>query len=512
MFGSYFESHFLWAFAAAILLFVCSLISLQLKRHQLPLLFLMLAAAVLAGCAVTFDDYLHIWDEAFHALVAKNLLKHPLKPTLFEFHVIHDLPPSWASDHVWLHKQPLFLWQIALSFAIFGIDEFTVRIPSAVMFVLMIPMYYRSGTLLRDRTTGFVAASLLFGFSYAYQLISGAFLTDQNDVAFFFYVSASIWSLLEYSRSKKWQWLVALGAFCGAAVLVKWLAGLLAIGGLGLYLILERRSVITAVRQSSIALLAAMIVFLPWQIFAATNYPDVYFREMALNSRHFFEVVESHGGDWRYHFMQFPEMYGPLWIAMLAMIPAFILRKSLFRNNMVIILWVLIFVVYLFFTLAATKMPSFTLIAAMPLFLLTGLAWSHLLEKISIRYIGILYSSALFIIVIAGLRFENLQLYHTDWMKPQKDWRHDGIHKRKIFEKFAADHPEPTVGFNLKYFDSTYLQFYTNSIGYGFFPSYEDKERIKKDYKVIVFKFGNEEIPDYLVNDPDVEIRTDLYP
>ena len=46
----------------------------------------------LGHAAVTY------WDESFHALVAKNLLKHPLKPTLIDIpYLAYDFK-SWGRE------------------------------------------------------------------------------------------------------------------------------------------------------------------------------------------------------------------------------------------------------------------------------------------------------------------------------------------------------------------------------------------------------------------------------
>jgi len=43
----------------------------------------------------SLDVNLHAWDKRFHALVAKNLLKHFLRPTLYENPV---LPFDWNKE------------------------------------------------------------------------------------------------------------------------------------------------------------------------------------------------------------------------------------------------------------------------------------------------------------------------------------------------------------------------------------------------------------------------------
>src|SRR5580698_4339023 len=60
-------------------------------------------------------------DEVFHALVARNLLKHPLTPTLVDQPFLPYDYRDWQANNVWLHKPPLALWQIAVSYFVFGV-------------------------------------------------------------------------------------------------------------------------------------------------------------------------------------------------------------------------------------------------------------------------------------------------------------------------------------------------------------------------------------------------------
>jgi len=83
------------------------------------------------------DPFLHAWDERYHALVAKNLLKHPLLPTLYDTPLL-DQDLLWVGGHIWLHKQPLTLWLISGSIYLFGNTDFAIRIPSIVLSTAMI--------------------------------------------------------------------------------------------------------------------------------------------------------------------------------------------------------------------------------------------------------------------------------------------------------------------------------------------------------------------------------------
>jgi 4-amino-4-deoxy-L-arabinose transferase-like glycosyltransferase len=117
---------------------------------------------------IQLDPFLHDWDEKFHALVAKNMLNQPFKPMLYVHQYFKTDPFNWTFNHIWLHKQPLFLWQMALSMRIFGVNEIAVRLPSAVMGTLMILLVYRVALLTTLNKFGAIVSGLLMCFSNYY--------------------------------------------------------------------------------------------------------------------------------------------------------------------------------------------------------------------------------------------------------------------------------------------------------------------------------------------------------
>lgn len=179
------------------------------------------------------DNHLGIWDEQFHALVAKNMGDNFFRPELYKNQVINIGSLNWANSQVWLHKQPLFLWQMALSIKVFGYNALAVRIPSIILSVLTIGLIYRIGKLSVSRSVGFYSAFLFSISFFSLEIVSGTIATDHNDISFLFYVTASLWAWTEYQfeTNKKTKWIILIGLFVGCSVLVKWLTGLVIFSG-----------------------------------------------------------------------------------------------------------------------------------------------------------------------------------------------------------------------------------------------------------------------------------------
>ncbi len=347
-------------FSGFLLVFLAIITIGRKKNWSISILFV--ASICLGFGFALIDPFFHIWDEQYHALVAKNLLANPLEPRLFLHSPLNTDYTDWTRNEVWLHKQPLSLWQIALSIGIFGKSVLAVRIPSILFHALLVFPIYRMGKLVYNQKSGIIAAIIFTLLNYPLELAAGVFTADHVDVSFLFYITLSGWAWFEYQDSKSKKWLVLIGVFSGFAVLTKWLVGLLVYAGFGLVTLLydfRKKNMLDLFS----ALLITVLIAAPWQLNCWINFPSEFAHEMAYNSKHLFEVIEDHGGDWRFYWDNISLIYKSGLIIQLVIVLSLIslifssvnLRHKLF-------LLTTIFFPYLFFSIAATKMDSFLVI------------------------------------------------------------------------------------------------------------------------------------------------------
>lgn len=309
----------------------------------------------------TVADYLFAWDEQFHAVVAKSMLNNPFKPILFEekYHLGYQY---WSANHIWLHKQPLFLWQIATSYKIFGVNLLALRLPSiflhaaTTVLVLSIAKRYLKPYLA-------LLAATLFAFSdFRLGMVCGSIGMDHNDIAFGFYITASFWAWIKYQESKRFKWVVWIGVFCGAAILCKWLVGLVVFSGWGIVLMSTELKSKTAWRHIFTSLLIAFMLAMPWQVFCYFNYKKEFLYEMNYNSLHFFEGLEGHTGDGFFYFQGMFDLYGQGFLVPVIIFFGLLLMLSIgiVKRNCYFIFGASVFIiVFGFFTIAATKMAAY---------------------------------------------------------------------------------------------------------------------------------------------------------
>ncbi|MHB8402507.1 MAG: ArnT family glycosyltransferase [Bacteroidia bacterium] len=458
--------------------------------------------------------FLNVWDERFHALVAKNLMHHPLMPTLYDETVVNMVyNDNWARYHIWLHKQPLFMWQIALSFKIFGVNEFALRLPSVLLGCLMVFAGYRSGKILGNKNTGYYTALLLATSTYLMQLISGKIELDQNDVSFITYISLSFWAWLEYIHTKKIHWLILIGIFSGFAILCKWLAGLLVYLSWGIYSIMENKLQIKKYKDILLAVGITVIVFLPWQILTFYWYPQEAKAALDLNAKHFTMAVDGHEGSFFYHFNLINKIYGSL--VPLLIIPAFVVfyLKTSYKKIALAIISSILFV-YLFFSFAATKMPSFTIITILPIFLSLAFLIDFLINsfekfKLSAHLNKTILLLGLVIFICLRIDIKPLFKQHTFSTVDNEEYYKTALtHNKEVFQNLHL--PASTVIFNVAGRHYIEAMFYTGLPAYNFIPSQEQYIDMKqKKHPIALFKPQDGNIPDYIASDKEVILLND---
>ena len=479
-------------------------------KEQAAVLSLLIATLLVNFFAASLDPFLNLWDERFHALVAKNMMAHPLRPTLYDDPVVTMAYDRWDRYIIWLHKQPLFLWQIALSYEIFGVSELSTRIPSALLGAVFVLAGYRCGKLLAGHRTGFITALLMTTSLYFLELIAGRQEVDHNDLSFIAYVSLSIWALIEYNHSRRRGWILLIGLFSGMAILCKWLAGLLIYLGWSVLILQELKSRYREFLPMLMALLVTAVIALPWQVLTLIWYPTEAKMALDMNSRHFFESIDGHRGDLWFQFRQIKILYGK-WIPYL-MIPAWIALYFRMKDRKLYLpVLTMVIMVYLFFSLATTKMPSFTLPASLLVFIALASLIDTLLDLLhKIKMPVSLFRGLLFIALLAIviMRFNvrtmidrhasriNDNIY-TQWL----------MHNREVF--LDIELPPGAVLFNVKGRHYVEAMFYTGCPAYNFLPAEEQYRDLKQKGRTIaVFRPSGTDLPDYLKDDKEVLILT----
>lgn len=284
-------------------------------------------------------------------------------------------------------KPILFYWMMAISYRLFGINEFGARFASAVMGVALVWMTYSFVRSIRSARAGFISALIL---ATSIEMI-GLAHSAITDMTLTFFVSLALFGFFKgYAATepeeKRWGY---WGCFVGMAlaVLTKGLIGIVFPGAIILLFVLltGRLPVVLKEARPVSGTLLFMAVALPW-----------YLMEFSVNGLEFFQAFFV-----KHHFTRYTEVVsghrGPFYYFVLVILIGFFPWSALFPAALFqaipknlralrdqspdrqIALFALLWfsVIFLFFSASQTKLPNYiaTLFPAMAV--LVGLWWEE---------------------------------------------------------------------------------------------------------------------------------------
>lgn len=278
------------------------------------------------------------WDEGWYASIAREMVKSG--------DYIHM---NWNGFPFYDHP-PMGMWLMALSFKVFGIDEFSARLPSIIAGILSTFFIFKIGeTLFKNKWIGFIAGIILnTSVWYVIRVRSG----NLDSLFMMFYLGTIYFSILS---SKNFRWFPLSGLFFGALMMSKTLVGLSAlplIFFLNFFQILRIKNI--PFLLGGIALF--FFVVGPWYWINYHAYSDFYFH-------HFVQIGTRDKSFSSYFHLSFQEplfylhmgvrKWYYLWIASLVYL---VLRlKFLKKEVFLLILWNL-FLIYPFLTSEKTEL------------------------------------------------------------------------------------------------------------------------------------------------------------
>ena len=301
-------------------------------------------------------------------------------------------------------KPVLYYWLIAASYKLFGISDFTSRIPSAFCAVLCVFFTWYTSVVVLGKLRGFICA-LVLATSIEYILLGRRAATD---IALCLFFSGTLYSLFlgYYLKNLKIKifWTVISGVFAGLAVLTKGPIGIiLPLIVLACFLAVRKNFDLKHIKIFFIISFLALLVSLPWYfaIHLATKgeFTRTFFFEHNLSR--FTSVVGEHPGPiWFY----IPIIIGGFMPWTFLFVNAFFnLSKKLIRKNcnkLILFCFVWVGVVFFFFSLSTTKLATYILLLFPPLSIITGY-WISILGLKNIGFLRLVLKVTIFAFIPA---------------------------------------------------------------------------------------------------------------
>jgi len=429
----------------------------------------------LRGLTCSTEPYLHDWDERYHALVAKQIAQSGewWAPKLYRDPVLAFPADDWAHSHVWLHKQPLTCWIMAGSLRLFGYSALVVRLPAILFSTLSIWLVFVLGRRLFNRRVGLVAAGLSAVHGLTLKLSSGKVPTDHVDVYFAFFILLALYLLLAPAKQKQPLRLLLAGLAMGAAILVKWLPALIV---LPVYFALhpERRKWWPRCGEVLLIFLASIPIWLPWQLYILSTYPEQATVAYGHNLRHITEALDGYTNGPFFFLDKLHYNFGE--VSLLAIIAGLFTLRRMDGKIAALLTWTLVPI--LFFSLVKTRMQGYIFFCAPAIFLLSAWLIDGLLDRRTPENPSRskwLTAAVVLLFVSPLIRcYESLQLGRlpTPEFVQERTAQHPDWNERTLV--FGSAHPINDMFFN------------EIAASYEFVPDSATLERLSADYTLVV--------------------------
>jgi len=284
---------------------------------------------------------------------------------------------DWVTPHQnflpILDKPIFFYWLVALCFKIFGLAEWSARLPSALSAMGCLFLVYRFARIKWGMWEALWSCLILVT-SVEFLVLSRIVIFDMTLTLFITWTLMSFYAAQKagQSTSRNVHWLTMYAAM-GVATLVKGLLGVIipsmVIFG---YLLFSRKWFLLSQMKIALGAIVFMVIVTPWYAWVEVKNPG--YLQHFLWEEHFVRYLTSHFGrtrSWYYFFV----VLGVGFLPWSLILPA--TMRSLFKQladevNLFLALWIIL--PFIFFSASYSKLPHYILPIFPALALLTGRA------------------------------------------------------------------------------------------------------------------------------------------
>jgi 4-amino-4-deoxy-L-arabinose transferase-like glycosyltransferase len=379
-------------------------------KYRVTLYFILGISLLLRGYQLN-KEKINKWDECYHALVAKNLAKHPATPTLFDTPALVTDEDEWTASHLWLSKPPIPLWTMSTSISIFGTNTFAIRFPSLLVGILSVLLTFLLARRFFDEKVALIAAFLHAINGLLIEVGAGQVSSDHVETFFIFFVQAGIYfSILSIQKDKAIRYLILAGVFTGFAFLSKWFPAVLVWPVWLAAFIFSgkfewKKLFLHALMLGGVSFLVA----LPWILRVNSFGDDILMRVLFA----FVEPVQLHENPPYYYWHQIMIIFGEA-VYVAVVLPIVMAYKKTDLNKLAFLL-VWLFIPMIIFTFGETKRHTYLLVAAPAIFILIAYTIQYLstLKTANLKWLSRIAIAALMILPVRYM-FERTKLFQNE--------------------------------------------------------------------------------------------------
>ena len=200
----------------------------MVTKRNVYLILIILPVSLILLLSAGYHD-VQQWDEARNGVNAFEMLKHK---DLINYYYNNELD-------TWNAKPPLMIWLIALSYNIFGFNEFALRFPSALSIIIFFFFCFRIVETLVNEKIAFMTCLILMSCKAILGVHIG--LTGDFDSLLLLFLTASVYYFVLYIEKEKRNGIIISAILTGLAFYSKGTASIVFVPGMLLYAFLRNK-------------------------------------------------------------------------------------------------------------------------------------------------------------------------------------------------------------------------------------------------------------------------------
>jgi 4-amino-4-deoxy-L-arabinose transferase-like glycosyltransferase len=313
------------------------------------------------------------------------------------------LSGDWLSPriygHYWFDKPVMTYWLIAASYKVFGFSEFAARFPAMLFSAASVAFAYWFSRIIFNNRQAALYSTLVLATSLEFWVLSRMIITD---AVLFFYTSVSLATFYLGMQDKKAIWYVLAYATAGLAVLTKGPVGIILPGIIVfVYIICTRQwrllSKLFIIRGGAIFLLVAA----PWYVLMYQVHGQEFIDTFLGLHNYLRATVSEHPKDnvFYYYLVLFPISLLP-WTGIFFKAVFSVIKREKSSVQTFLVAWILTMVA--FYTMMATKYPTYVFPATFPAALLIGQYLRQMQEQQNRKFWWWLSLPTIILLIIAG--------------------------------------------------------------------------------------------------------------
>lgn len=304
-----------------------------------------------------------------------------------EMLIRQDFITTYLGGELRFDKPILIYWLQAASVSVFGLNEFGLRLPSAIMATLWALVIYFFCRRFLDKKSAIVAVVAMA--SSAYIIVVGRAAVADALLNLWLCLSMLSGYLFFSTGEKKYSYWGYV--FIGLGLLTKGPIAVLIPGTVSfLYaLIMGQWKRFWQLMLNPIGWIITLAIALPWYVLEYLDQGMLFIDGFIFkhNVSRFSETMERHGGTIFYYVLLLPIILLPITGLFLNTLKQ--IRSFFEKNPFDIWMWLWFLFVFIFFSVSGTQLPHYILYGATPLFILMG-KYHHLLKSHKLVFIPII--------------------------------------------------------------------------------------------------------------------------